>query len=125
MFSPRAFSREVIDAHCRDAWGVTPRWGWMREAYGDPTVDWVAGGVTNVVFSNGLFDPWSSAGFQTNLSARLPAVVIDVGAHHIDTFFANAADPPSVTHARAFEMSLVAQWTAEWYASRAKATREL
>ena len=91
-----------------NAWGVTPRWDWMRAAYGDPAADWAAGRVTNVVFSNGLFDPWSSAGLKANLSDALPAVVIDVGAHHIDTFFADAADPPSVTAARAFEMALVA-----------------
>lgn len=121
MFAPRAFSQSAVDAHCADAWGVKPRWHWMREAYGNPRDDWPQSGVTNIVFSNGLYDPWSSAGFTANLSAALPAVVIDVGAHHIDTFFSNPEDPPSVTAARAFEMELVSQWIAEWYARAQKA----
>jgi len=119
MFMPRVFSQQYVDAHCEDAWGVRPRWHWMREAYANPFDDWAQSGVSNIVFSNGLYDPWSSAGLKTNLSAALPAVIIDVGAHHIDTFFSDPQDPPSVTAARAFEMSLVAQWTAEWYAKRA------
>lgn len=119
MFMPRVFSQAFVEAHCLEAWGVTPRWEWMRAAYGNPS-DWAAGGVTNIVFSNGLYDPWSSAGLKANLTDALPAVVIDVGAHHIDTFFADPADPKSVTDARSFEMQLVAQWTAQWYREQSR-----
>jgi len=116
MFYPRAFSKEFITAHCSDAWGVQPRYEWMRQAYGNP-FDWATSGVTNLVFSNGLYDPWSSAGIKSNLSSSLPAVVIDVGAHHIDTFFSTPDDPLSVTAARAFEVSMIMKWIQDFYSS--------
>jgi lysosomal Pro-X carboxypeptidase len=87
----------------------------MRANYGN-VFDWAKGGVTNVVFSNGLYDPWSSAGVKANLSDAMPAVIIDVGAHHIDTFFSNPEDPQSVTDARAFEVAKIREWISEFYA---------
>lgn len=120
MFMPRVFPHDAVEAHCYDAWGVRPRWTWMRAAYGNPFDDWAQGGVSNIVFSNGLYDPWSSAGIKTNLSATLPAITIDVGAHHIDTFFSDPEDPPSVTAARAFEMAQIEGWIAQWYAERGR-----
>lgn len=116
MFYPRSFSKEFITAHCSDSWGVTPRYEWMRQAYGNP-FDWAISGVTNLVFSNGLYDPWSSAGIKTNLSTSLPAVIIDVGAHHIDTFFSTPQDPQSVIDARAFEVSMIKIWIQDFYSS--------
>ena len=90
-----------------------------ERAYGN-VFDWARSGVSNIVFSNGLFDPWSSAGVKANLSASLPAVIISEGAHHIDTFFSNPEDPADVTAARAFEMAMIRGWISDFYANAAK-----
>jgi len=159
MFQPRVFDLAFIAAHCSQVWGVTPRPEWISVAYGSPA-GWGAAGVSNIAFSNGLYDPWSSGGVvvsfwpggghrakrfsagvallhlrlpppdpdsflpppQTNLSASLPAIIIPEGAHHIDTFFADPQDPPSVKMARQTEMRLARQWIAEWYAARGGST---
>jgi lysosomal Pro-X carboxypeptidase len=120
MFEPRAFDWDAVSQHCFAAWGVRPRFEWMRANYGN-VFDWATGGVTNIVFSNGLYDPWSSAGVKANLSDALPAVIIPTGAHHIDTFFSNDLDPAAVTAARAFEVAKIREWIAEFYAARAAA----
>ena len=41
------------------------------------------------------------------------AVIIPEGAHHIDLMFSNKLDPPSVKHARQFELDNIHKWIAE------------
>jgi lysosomal Pro-X carboxypeptidase len=54
-----------IEAHCKQAWGVEwARRQWAVMQWGD--LDWSR--VINVVFSNGLYDPWSAFG-----GSRAPA----------------------------------------------------
>ena len=47
------------------------------------------------MFSNGLLDPWSSGGVLKNISKSVVAVVLPLGAHHLDLMFPTDADPPS------------------------------
>ena len=115
MFWPRVFDLDFIAAHCRDKYGVTPRPEWMRISYGN-AVDLARAGVSNIVFSNGGYDPWSSGGIKTSMSASLPAILIPTGAHHIDTFFSDPEDPAAVTDARRDEMAHIAAWRDAFYA---------
>jgi lysosomal Pro-X carboxypeptidase len=64
------------------------------------------------VFSNGDLDPWSTGGIMETLNPALPAVVIEEAGHHMDLFFSNPADTPSVLAARAFELKTIQQWLA-------------
>ena len=84
-------------------------------------------GVRNIVWSNGLLDPWSGGGVYPpgggidgppvqNISAdgSQIALLLDLGAHHLDLMFADAADPPSATRAREIEAAMIAKWAEEW-----------
>ena len=114
MFWAAPFNSTFVDAHCAKHVGVTPRRDWITQSYGGRAVAGAAtGGVSNIVFSNGLLDPWSSAGVLQNMSESVVAVIIEDGAHHLDLFFSNAADPPSVTSARAVELAHIARWVAQ------------
>ena len=71
-------------------------------------------GASNIVFSNGLLDPWSSGGVTKLTAAErargLVSVVIPSGAHHLDLFFSNPADPPDVIAARRTELTHIKDW---------------
>lgn len=114
-----AYNKTAIEAHCFDKFGVKPRWTWIREQYGG------ARGGSNIVFTNGGYDPWSSGGILPG-SARdtpsTPAFFIPEGAHHLDLFFSNPQDPASVTSVRKSQIGLVHQWAEDW---RAASAREL
>ena len=69
--------------------------------------------LSNVVFSNGLYDPWHGGGVLTNLSSTVVAVIIPDGAHHLDLMFSNPSDPPTVKQARLTELWHIQKWINE------------
>lgn len=88
----------------RDAWSK-----WVDNYYGGLNIE----AASNIVFSNGLLDPWSSGGVLQNISDSLVAVVLDLGAHHLDLMFSDPADPPCVKNARAVQEANILKWIKE------------
>ena len=101
----------VDDAQCQRDWGVTPRPEWARVALGGKRIE----DASNIVFSNGLQDPWHPGGVLRNLSASVRAIVIPNGAHHIDLMFTDEADAgyPDIAWARGFERAEMKKWVGE------------
>ena len=60
---------------CLSNWGVRPRPEWARVALGGKRLQ----DASNIVFSNGLQDPWHGGGVLTNLSESVLAVIIPNG----------------------------------------------
>ncbi len=95
---------------------------WLDAYYGGLRI----GDHTNIVWSNGLLDPWSGGGVYPpsggidgpmvqNVSAdgSQIALLIEDGAHHLDLFWADPRDPPSVLQARAIEEEMIRRWCRE------------
>ncbi|KAI8476688.1 MAG: serine carboxypeptidase S28-domain-containing protein [Monoraphidium minutum] len=98
-----------IAAHCREAWGVEP----VVDTHitMDGGLDYR--GVTNIVFSNGLLDPWSAFGLLEagpGVDASIVAVKIPDGGHHVDLMFDHPEDSPAIRGARATILAEVARW---------------
>ena len=107
MFWAQPFNASLVDEHCRLAWGVAPRTRWVAQEYGGRQLGRYH---SNIIFSSGGFDGWSSAGVATNLSSSLQAILLPDGGHHLDLMFSHPADPPSVRAARAFELEHIRRW---------------
>ena len=110
MFPPRLWRLDNITSYCRDTYALhpTPRPGWVQLRFGGTPSDWST--ASNIVFSNGLLDPWHEGGILTNLSDTVVAVVIPDGAHHYDLRGAHANDTAAVRHARREELSQIGRW---------------
>ncbi|ETO04378.1 hypothetical protein RFI_33019 [Reticulomyxa filosa] len=93
---------------CQQSYGVTPRPYWASVNYGG----WgIKGQISNVVFSNGQFDPWRGGGVNVNLSDSAFAINTGNVGHHMDLMFSNPQyDPQSVIAARKFELNNIATW---------------
>jgi len=99
---------------CRARFGVTldPEW---------PQTHW--GGfesipfTSNIIFSNGLLDPWHTSGVLKNISDSLIAIVIPASAHHLDLWAPDPADPIYVVQAREQEDTIIGSWIAKFFKS--------
>ena len=109
-----------------DAWS-----SWMEAYYGGRHV----AQHTNIVWSNGALDPWSGQGVYPpgggpsgpmvqNISAdgSQLALVLDLGAHHLDLMFTDKRNPPCFFEARAIEERMIQQWCQAAYDAHAPAS---
>ncbi|VEU36390.1 unnamed protein product [Pseudo-nitzschia multistriata] len=121
---------------CADPYGI---YGYSKEPI-DPMsmrLDAYYGGSntkghSNIVFSNGLLDPWSAGGVYRD-SVRLEeffdedkakvqkinendvvALIIPFGGHHTDLMYSDDSDPNSVTEGRKIEEEYIERWIRDW-----------
>lgn len=109
MFPPVNWNFTQYSQDCYKTWKVYPRQDWIKTVYGGKKIQ----SASNIVFSNGLLDPWSAGGVQKSISDSLVAVIISDGAHHLDLRSSNPADPPSVIQARHIEALYIKKWLEE------------
>lgn len=91
---------------CKQKWGVTPRENWISLNYWGKDLK----AASNIIFSNGLLDPWSSGGVLQSISPSLIAIQIPTGAHHLDLRAANPGDTADVKAARMQEKNIIQNW---------------
>jgi len=97
---------------CYEEYGFWPDRYHFALSYGTP-VDWARDGASNIVWSQGEYDPWRGGGVTTDLSRSLKAVVISEAAHHLDLFFSHENDTEHVIAARRMEMDQARAWIDE------------
>lgn len=123
MFWPSPWDADAATQACLDQFGVAPdplyssrEWGGKRIAsLGSSSSSSSSSTLTNVVFSNGLLDPWHGGGVldAAGFDASVAVVLIAEGGHHVDLFFEDGADPRSVKEAREVERQHMRRWVAE------------
>ncbi|GIL59446.1 hypothetical protein Vafri_14127, partial [Volvox africanus] len=106
MFWEEPFDLQAAIAACNQSWGITPRPLWATTEWGGRRI---ASG-SNIVFSNGLLDPWHGGGVLEDISDSMPAVIIPEGAHHLDLMFSHPDDPLSVIEVRKFQREAIRDW---------------
>ncbi|EGZ26325.1 hypothetical protein PHYSODRAFT_327243 [Phytophthora sojae] len=116
MFWYAPWNYTADNASCHAEWGIDARIAWPTIHFGGRRFLEVA---SNIVFSNGNYDPCSATGVLQNYSDSVVAVLIDGGAHHLDLMFSNPLDPEPVKAARAAEKQHMKRWADEFYAHKA------
>lgn len=107
MFPVLQYNEQLRADYCKRVWGIDNiRTEWpIIEFWGDKIKT-----ATNIIFSNGLLDPWHAGGVLTNISSSLVPILIKDGAHHLDLRSKNVQDPDSVTQARFLEVAEIMKW---------------
>ncbi|VAI93033.1 unnamed protein product [Triticum turgidum subsp. durum] len=111
MFPPFGFSYEERSKGCLANYGVRPRMHWITTEYGGHKIDKVLKRFgSNIIFSNGMRDPWSRGGVLKNISSSIIALVTEKGAHHLDFRSATKDDPDWVVEQRRQEIEIIHGW---------------
>ena len=71
-----------------------------------PEKDWAT--HSNIIWSNGKYDPWSMGGILSDISPDMKVYLIDKGAHHFDLHEPkDTTDPNSVKDVRRKETETI------------------
>ncbi|EGC29712.1 hypothetical protein DICPUDRAFT_158674 [Dictyostelium purpureum] len=108
MFPAAPFNLQQLTSYCQQTWGITPGVNWITTYYGGSNFT-----TSNLIFSNGVLDPWRAGGVLKDYGDSVIHIIIDGGAHHLDLRMPNEADPDSVIQARITETKLLQMWANE------------
>ncbi|XP_048227482.1 lysosomal Pro-X carboxypeptidase isoform X2 [Ricinus communis] len=117
MFPPSGYDYKEFAEECKKKFGVMPRQHWITTEFGGKRIDKVLKRFgSNIIFSNGMQDPWSRGGVLKNISSSIIAIVTKKGAHHVDFRSATKDDPNWLKEMRKQEIQIIGRWIDEYYA---------
>ncbi|KAG6682450.1 hypothetical protein I3842_13G142300 [Carya illinoinensis] len=116
MFQPSPFNLSSFTEECRSLYGVTPRPHWVTTYYGGHDIKLVLNKFgSNIIFSNGLRDPYSSGGVLVNISESIVAVHTVNGSHCLDLQANQSTDPEWLVRQREVEVKIIKGWITQYY----------
>ncbi|KDO37776.1 hypothetical protein CISIN_1g032719mg [Citrus sinensis] len=118
MFQPTPFNLSSFIDWCGSLYGVSPQPHWVTTYYGGYDIKLILQRfASNIIFSNGLRDPYSSGGVLENISDSVVAIPTINGSHCLDILAANqSSDPDWLVTQRETEIDIIEGWTSKYYA---------
>ncbi|KAL3530469.1 hypothetical protein ACH5RR_009791, partial [Cinchona calisaya] len=125
MFPKAPFNLTACEVYCEKLYGVPPRADWASTYYGGKDIKLVLRRfASNIIFSNGLSDPYSGGGVVEDLSDSLLAVTTTKGSHGLDFYPANKkSDPEWLVTQRKTELHIIDGWIKTYYADLFEITK--
>lgn len=115
IFPESQWNYSQREAGCKGFYGVEPRPNWISTEFGGHDIYRVLKRFgSNIIFFNGLRDPWSGGGVLKNISETIVAVVAEQGAHHVDLRFATKEDPQWLQDVRQREVNIISNWISQY-----------
>ncbi|KAK2423992.1 lysosomal Pro-X carboxypeptidase [Trifolium repens] len=116
MFQPYPFNLKRFVEKCRKEYDVLPRPHWITTYYGGHNIKLVLQRFgSNIIFSNGLKDPYSSSGVLNDLSDSIVAIQTINGSHCLDILQSKQSDPGWLIEQRKKEVEIIQGWIAQYY----------
>ncbi|PRQ48301.1 putative lysosomal Pro-Xaa carboxypeptidase [Rosa chinensis] len=116
MFQTYDYNFSSFQEWCWKQFNVKPRPTWITTEFGGHDIKATLKNVgSNIIFSNGLLDPWSGGSVLQNVSESIVALVTEEGAHHIDLRFSTKGDPEWLVEQRESEIKLIQGWLDHFY----------
>ncbi|PRQ33317.1 putative lysosomal Pro-Xaa carboxypeptidase [Rosa chinensis] len=118
MFPPYKFDVDEYINKCKATYGVPPRPNWVTTYFGGHDIKLsLSRFASNIIFSNGLRDPYSIGGVLEDISDSVVAVHAKNGSHCLDILTSNqTTDPDWLVNQRKSEVKIIKGWIAKYYA---------
>lgn len=117
MFPPSPFNLTQHTEDCKSVFGVPPRPHWVTTYFGGHDIKLVLQRFgSNIIFSNGLRDPYSSGGVVEDISESIVAVTTTNGSHCLDLVLRMQTDPEWLVMQRKTEIEIFKGWIQTYYA---------
>ncbi|KAK4419424.1 Lysosomal Pro-X carboxypeptidase [Sesamum alatum] len=116
IFPPYNYSYNDRFEFCKNNYNIEPRPTWIPTEFGAHNIYRVLKRFgSNIIFFNGLRDPWSGGGVLKDISKSLVAIVAKEGAHHVDLRFSTSEDPEWLEDVRKKEVRIIKKWLSQYY----------
>ncbi|XVF05275.1 hypothetical protein REPUB_Repub05bG0157800 [Reevesia pubescens] len=116
MFQPDPFDLTSFIDQCTKYYGVPPRPHWVTSYYGGHDIKLILKRFgSNIIFSNGLRDPYSRGGVLENISESIVALSTVNGSHCLDILQQKETDPEWLIRQRKMEVKIIKEWMAKYY----------
>ncbi|KAJ4971750.1 hypothetical protein NE237_004849 [Protea cynaroides] len=121
IFPPSQWNYSDRASYCYSIFGIEPRPNWITTEFGGHDISKVLKRFgSNIIFFNGLRDPWSGGGVLQNISKSIVAIVAKEGAHHVDLRFSTKEDPEWLRDVRKREIQIISKWLKQYYRDLAR-----
>ncbi|KAI5425384.1 uncharacterized protein LOC127125605 [Lathyrus oleraceus] len=121
IFTRYEWSFEDFSASCENEYKILPRPNWITSEFGGHDIEAVLKRSSgNIIFFNGLRDPWSGGGVLKNITKSIVAIVAKEGAHHVDLRYSTKEDPKWLKDIRKQEVEIIESWIKQYYQDIAK-----
>ncbi|MCD7449661.1 hypothetical protein HAX54_001089 [Datura stramonium] len=118
IFPPSKWDYNERARFCQSTFGVKPRPDWVTTEFGGYNIERVLKRFgSNIIFFNGLRDPWSGAGVLKDISKSIVAIIAKEGAHHVDLRWSSKEDPEWLRQVRGREVNIISNWLSQYYQS--------
>ncbi|CAM8898073.1 unnamed protein product [Rhodiola kirilowii] len=116
MFQPRPFNWTEFKLTCKMKYGVPPRPHWATTYYygGQDPKKALRRSASNIIFSNGLQDPYSSGGVLEDISDTLVAIKAKEG-HHCFDLYSIPSGSKWEREVRVKEVQIIKSWLHKYY----------
>ncbi|KAF7043422.1 hypothetical protein CFC21_052783 [Triticum aestivum] len=120
VLPPEPFNFTGLLDGCRASTGLPPRPYWIATEFGGFDIaNVLKRSASNIIFFNGLRDPWSSGGVLKDISRSIVALVEPKGSHHVDLRFSSKDDPDWLKQVREKETRIIGHWLNQYYKDEA------
>ncbi|CAH8271917.1 unnamed protein product [Arabidopsis lyrata] len=111
MYQTSPFNMTSYIEDCESSYGVSPRPHWITTYFGIQNVKLILQRFgSNIIFSNGLSDPYSVGGVLEDISDTVVAITTKNGSHCQDINLKSKGDPEWLVMQREKEIKVINSW---------------